>query len=163
LVYDKILEEASNKKDINTSFLKSIAQKEVKDFHTVLKDAHRQAFSETDCLQCAHCCKTSPPLITPADIQRISKHLQLSRKQFMNHYVLSDVSGEMSFKTVPCVFLDSDQSCRIYDIRPEACRRFPHTDEKGYNKRYKLNVKNTMICPAAARVVDVLRSKLENI
>ena len=69
----------------------------------------------------------------------------------------------MSFKNVPCVFLESDHSCRIYDIRPEACRRFPHTDEKAYSQRYKLNLKNTMICPAAARVVDFLRAKFNHI
>lgn len=143
--------------------MKSLSRQEEKDVYSDLKEAHHRAFSEIDCLQCAHCCKTSPPLMTHTDIQRISKYLQISRKQFIRQYVLSDVNGEMSFKNVPCVFLESDHSCRIYDIRPEACRRFPHTDEKAYNQRYKLNLKNTMICPAAARVVDFLRAKFNHI
>lgn len=163
MIYQKILEKATMNKERNASFLKSLAGKETPGFFPALTEIHHEVFSDVDCMQCAHCCQTTPPMVNQMDIKRIARHLQLSPKAFVRQYVLEDVNGDMSFSTVPCVFLSPDNSCRIYDIRPEACRRFPHTDEREYHKRSRLNLQNTIICPAAARIVDVLYSKFNNI
>ncbi|MFZ1703279.1 MAG: YkgJ family cysteine cluster protein [Saprospiraceae bacterium] len=130
---------------------------------STVKDFHEEAFQKIDCLQCANCCKTSPALLLPEDISRISKYLNISTKEFRKNFVLEDVNGEFSLNKVPCHFLQSDNTCAIYEIRPQACRRFPHTDESDYVDRSHLNAKNVVVCPAAFYVAERLRTHLENL
>lgn len=130
--------------------------KEIKNKSLVL-DLHHEAFKKVNCLECAHCCKTTPALLTTEDINRIANHLGLSKKEFLRKYVLQDINGEISLNKVPCHFLQSDNTCLIYDVRPKACRQFPHTDDPMYYKRPVLNAKNVMICPAAYFVAEKLK------
>lgn len=123
-----------------------------------IKKIHQDVFAKTDCLQCANCCKTIPALLTSTDIKRIASVLEISAKQFKKKYVLEDINGEMTLNGVPCRFLQADNHCSIYDYRPEACRRFPHTDEKEYVRRTSLNLANTMVCPAASQVLMQLKN-----
>lgn len=45
-------------------------------------------------------------------------------------YLRVDEDNDKVFKSMPCPFLGEDNLCSIYDIRPKACREFPHTDRK---------------------------------
>lgn len=162
-MYEDILENAKSQKNNHAVFLKKLGSQNVPEFHDLLVRTHESVFSKIDCLQCANCCKSTPPLINTTDIKRISKHLNLSPKQFKRQYILEDVNGEMSFNFVPCSFLNEDNTCQIYEIRPEACKGFPHTDEKDFAKRYKLNLANTLICPAAAQIVEILQTKIKTL
>jgi uncharacterized protein len=153
----QILEKARDFKKENEIFLRGIRSLDTVQFYAELKQTHEAVFSKTDCLTCAHCCKTAPPLITKSDIRRIASHLNISNKNFERDYVITDFNGEMSFSFVPCRFLQNDNTCSIYEVRPEACRRYPHTDEKEYVVRPKLNVENTIVCPAAAKILNQLK------
>lgn len=113
----------------------------------------QEVFEQMDCLDCANCCKSHPPLITSGDIKRIAKHLGMPPKTFKRKYVLEDFNGELSFNYLPCHFLQEDNKCSIYEVRPNACREFPHMGQKGFHKRAKLNAQNTLSCPAAYQVV----------
>ena len=151
--YQEMLKEAASQKHKSEAIAKALKTHRDQISYESLKSCHEEAFSDIDCLSCANCCKTSPPLVKTQDMKRIAQHLKISLKQFMRKYVLEDVNGEMSFAQVPCVFLGDDNKCTIYDIRPEACRRYPHTDERDYFMRTSLNVKNTLICPAAYSIL----------
>lgn len=128
-----------------------------------VKQYHEEVFSKMDCLTCANCCKTTPPIVTTKDIKRIAKHLGLSKKAFERDYVIEDVDGERSFSFVPCKFLEEDNTCAIYEVRPLACRRYPHTDDSEYPRRPKLNAANADICPAAWKILDKIKQTLNNI
>ena len=58
-----------------------------------MQDLHDAEFKKTDCLKCANCCKTTGPLFTSADIERVSKHLRQKPQQFIDHYLRSDAKG----------------------------------------------------------------------
>jgi uncharacterized protein len=141
----------------NDSFLRKIKSIDTTIFYNELKTIHTNVFAKTNCLTCANCCKTSPPLISKSDIRRIASFLNITPKNFERQYVITDHNGEMSFSFVPCRFLQDDNTCSIYDVRPEACRRYPHTDEKEYTLRTKLNLENTIVCPAAAKILNQLK------
>lgn len=151
------IENAKVLKKENEVFLRGIRSLDTVKFYKELKETHEAVFSKTDCLTCANCCKTAPPLITKSDIRKIASHLNISNKNFERDYVITDYNGEMSFSFVPCRFLQNDNTCSIYEVRPDACRRYPHTDEKEYALRPKLNVENTIVCPAAAKILDQLK------
>lgn len=127
----------------------------------VSQELSAKAFEKIDCMSCANCCKSSPPLIEEEDIRKISKHLGVSKKAFRKKYVLEDINGDLSFISVPCVFLEEDNSCSIYDIRPKACRRYPHMDEGKFYKLRRVHAKNVLSCPIAYEVVGKIQKLSE--
>jgi Fe-S-cluster containining protein len=57
-------------------------------------------------------------------------------------------------------FFDAENYCMIYDVRPKACREFPHTDRKKFYQISDLTLKNVAICPAAYNIVEEMKKNL---
>ena len=134
--------------------------KRLKKMDCEIHELHHKYSEEIDCLQCGNCCKTLGPLITDADIQRLSKALRISPSEVVSEYLRIDEDGDYVFKTMPCPFLMPDNYCIIYENRPKACREYPHTDRKKFYQVYKLSVKNAYTCPIAYEVLSaILRIK----
>ena len=125
-------------------------------FHT----QHEVIFTEIDCLNCANCCKTTPALVSNEDINRISKHLQIASKDFVAKYVIKDDDGDKILNKTPCTFLNTDNKCAIYEVRPFACKDYPHTNRKKMHQVLELTIKNTEICPAVVRILDNIENSL---
>jgi hypothetical protein len=121
---------------------------------------HDEVFEETDCLQCANCCRTTSPIFIEADIARIARHLRMRPSDFSSRYLRVDEDGDYVFTGAPCPFLGADNHCSIYDVRPRACREYPHTDRKRFHQILDLTLRNTAICPAAFEIVRRLEREL---
>ena len=119
---------------------------------------HEAEFKKMDCLSCANCCKTTSPIFRDADIRRISKHLRIKEGKFISDYLRMDEEQDYVLKSSPCSFLDNDNSCSIYDVRPLACREYPHTDRKNMFQVLEITAENSLICPAVARIVLAITS-----
>ena len=137
-----------------------LKNKPPKNLDYVMQDLHDAEFKKTNCLDCANCCKTTGPLFTSADIERISKHLKQKPQQFIDKYLKIDEDKDYVLQQLPCDFLDKDNSCFIYDVRPKACREFPHTDRKKFNQITDLTLINVAICPAAFNIVEKMKLKM---
>ena len=132
-----------------------------KNLDVMMQDLHTAEFKRTDCLSCGNCCKTTSPIFTEKDIQRISKHLRMKVHQFTTQYLDRDADDFYVLKTAPCSFLDlNDNSCFIYDVRPKACKEYPHTNRRKFIQITDLTLKNTEICPAVYNIVEALKMKL---
>ena len=131
------------------------------DLDELFHAAHEYVFEETDCLKCANCCKTTPALILPADIKRIASFLKISPNEFSTKYLKKDEDGDMVYKTSPCVFLEKDNTCKIYEVRPQACREYPHTDRKKMKQILDITWENRAVCPAVFDIVEILKGDLE--
>jgi len=123
-------------------------------------ELHEEVFAQTNCLNCANCCKTTGPLFTQRDMDRIAKHLGIKTGQFIEKYLYMDEDGDFVLKQVPCSFLGADNYCSIYEVRPQACSEYPHTDRKNFHQILDLTLKNTFICPAAYEVVERMKKAL---
>jgi Fe-S-cluster containining protein len=55
-----------------------------------MQDLHDAEFKKTDCLKCANCCKTTGPLFTSADIERVSKYLKQKKPQQSSIFIDED-------------------------------------------------------------------------
>src|SRR5690606_16137150 len=121
---------------------------------------HDEVSKENDCLKCANCWKNSGPLFSQADIERIAKYLRMKPQQFTDKYLRIDEDRDYVLQSVPCTFLDAENYCMIYDVRPKACREFPHTDRKKFQQISNLTLKNVAICPAAFAVVEEMKKKM---
>ena len=119
-----------------------------------MQSLHDETFEEVDCLTCANCCKTTGPLFTNKDIERISKHFRMKPSVFIDTYLKIDEDNDYVLQSVPCPFLGDDNYCSIYKVRPKACAEFPHTDRKKFQQISHLTLKNVEICPAAFKIVE---------
>lgn len=119
--------------------------------------AHEEVFENVDCLECANCCKTSSPIFIQKDVDRIAKYLNMKSGVFQEKYLMRDDDFDIVLKESPCAFLDDDNTCSIYDVRPRACSEYPHTNRKKMSHILPLTMKNVEICPAVNRMVDKLK------
>lgn len=118
---------------------------------------HEEVFDQLNCLECANCCRTLGPRITDADMQRIATSLRIKPSVFLERYLVVDEDGDYIFRTMPCPFLGSDNYCSIYDVRPKACREYPHTDQRRVYQVMPLALKNSPVCPAVFEILERLR------
>ena len=146
-----VLRAKKNKKELKKTF-KKLSLKNDKEIDEIIFTKHDKAFEEIDCLKCANCCKTTGPLFTKTDVKRISKHLGLKPQDFEEQYLQIDEDDDKVLKSVPCTFLDENNFCSIYEVRPKACTEFPHTDRIKQKQIFKLTEKNTVVCPAVAKI-----------
>jgi Fe-S-cluster containining protein len=151
---------AKDKQVENKKFFIKLKKKTPKNLDYLMQELHDAEFKKTDCLTCANCCKTTGPLFTLADIERISKHLKQKPQQFISQYLKIDEDSDHVLQNVPCTFLDNENACMIYEVRPKACREFPHTDRKKFQQITDLTLKNTAICPATYRIVEQMKLRL---
>jgi uncharacterized protein len=108
---------------------------------------YREVSSQIECTSCANCCRKLQPLLTRADVNRLSKAEGLSINRFRARYLqpTEDREGE-TFNTLPCPFL-RDNQCSVYEYRPADCRSFPHLHKGeflGWSMQLFLNCK---VCP----------------
>jgi Fe-S-cluster containining protein len=153
---------AKEKQTENRRFLAKLKKKLPKNLDYVMQELHEEEFQRTDCLKCANCCKTTGPLFTNNDVTSISKHFRMKPQRFIEQYLRLDEDNDYVLQQVPCTFLGSDNYCSIYDVRPKACREFPHTDRKKFHQINHLTLKNVAICPAAFNIVEAMKKKLPN-
>ncbi|MFM7106345.1 MAG: YkgJ family cysteine cluster protein [Flavobacteriales bacterium] len=152
------LARAVARKKENKKFLKGLSHQSQLD--RIFHERHYKEFEKMDCLTCANCCRTTSPIFRDVDIDRISKHMNLRPSDFIHKYLHLDEDQDWVLNTAPCPFLQTDNTCSIYENRPRACRDYPHTDRKNMSQILDLTYRNTLVCPAVARIVEDIRNNL---
>ncbi|WP_299111830.1 YkgJ family cysteine cluster protein [uncultured Winogradskyella sp.] len=152
---------AKDKHKENKTFFTKLKKKPPKQLDYIMQELHDEEFQRTDCLECANCCKTTGPLFTDKDISRIAKFFRMKEQQFIEIYLRLDEEEDYVLQSVPCTFLGSDNYCSIYEVRPKACREFPHTDRKKFQQISNLTLKNVAICPAAYNIVEAMKKRIK--
>lgn len=153
--------QAIQKQKGHKKFLEGLKKKPPKNLDYLTQDTHEEVFESINCLQCANCCKTTGPLYTEKDIERIAKFLRMKPAEFEAKFLKTDEDQDKVLQSLPCFFLNADHTCSIYDVRPKACREYPHTDRKKIYQINALTLKNTLICPAAFLFVEKLQEKVQ--
>lgn len=139
------------------SFLETLSKQNKKDLSKVANDLHIEVFKEVDCLDCANCCKSIPPLINQEDVKRITKFLDIPISDFYKKNVTIDEDGDMVLNTTPCIFLLPDNKCKVYEVRPLGCREYPLTDQDLFAENMDQHAINAKYCPAVFHVLERLK------
>ena len=126
----------------------------------IVKETTEQVWQHIDCRDCANCCKKLPVVVDNADINRLSKRLNISIKEFTHRYTHVTEHGEKQFKTTPCPLLGTDNLCTVYEDRPKACTEFPYLYEKHFTSRSITMLCNTEVCPIVFNVWKELKFRL---
>ena len=134
--------------------LKSISKSQKNKLDEKFREEHEIEFSKRDCLECANCCKTTSPIFRIKDINRISSFLKIKESEFINKHLKIDSDNDYVLKSSPCLFLDQNNHCKIYEKRPLACKEYPHTNRKKMHQIIDLTVRNSSICPGVASIIS---------
>ena len=138
-------------------------------FDDIVPDGMRELAAETDaeiwkevdCTECANCCKKMTPTYLKSDIDRISTHLGITRREFRDRWLRKEAeSGDWINVSLPCQFLDGNK-CSIYDVRPKDCADFPHHTKKSFDQYNETFKNNLTYCPATLMLIDRLRIIVE--
>ena len=141
----------------NKKFFQKLKHVKSKVLDKKIHQLHDEVFACTNCLECANCCTTTGPLFTDKDISRISKHLKIKPSEFTEKYLKVDEEKDFVLQQVPCTFLEDDNRCSIYQVRPKACLEYPHANRRKQYQILKLTQKNLAICPAVYKIVEKLK------
>lgn len=102
--YGKLLEKAKSRKKQIRQLLAQLQKMPVKQVDAYFHLEHETVFNEIDCLKCANCCKTTGPLFTSKDIDRIAAHLKQKPGDFIEQYLRVDEENDYVLKATPCIY-----------------------------------------------------------
>lgn len=153
----KVKQKAKTAESQNEALIKNL-KKGKKNIDPLFHKLHDEVFEEINCLDCANCCKSIPPIITNADIERIAKYLKIKPSVFFKKHIKTDDDGDYVFNQSPCPFLDNNNYCLIYENRPKACREYPHTNRKNMHQILNLTLKNSFVCPAVYEIFKRMKN-----
>jgi len=153
---DKFRKEVASKKSEHKKFFDQLKKNPPKNLDQLFQHFHEEAFEKIDCLSCANCCKTTGPLFKQKDIDRLAAHLQLKPGIFIARYLKIDEDNDYVLQHLPCPFLGDDNYCSVYEARPNACRAYPHTDQRKMHTILKETRLNAAICPAVYEITENL-------
>jgi len=158
------LRKMKNKMIANRSAFRRFLSKLEKDpprgLDTLAVQTDKLVWGETDCLNCANCCKTMTPTFTNTDIKRISAHLNVTEDAFRKKWLKKDRSGDWVNTRQPCQFLNlKDNKCSIYEVRPKDCAGFPHHTRRHMTDYIHVFKQNIEYCPATFRLVERMIEK----
>jgi len=146
--------------EANKKFIKKISKVNARKINYLANELHDLTFKKIDCLDCANCCKSIPPILNDNDINRMAKHLGIKVPAFETNYIKTDQDGDRVMIKSPCVFLETDNKCQIYEARPKACREYPHTNNFEFIKNQKLHAINAEYCPAVFFILSELKKNI---
>ena len=158
--YLLILEKAKSRYNQTKKSMSILSKRSIKSFDRILQSIHGEVFEKIDCTKCANCCRKLGPMFNETDIEKMSSHCGLRRKDFIEKYLRMDEDNDYVFISMPCPFALEDNLCSVYEIRPRACREYPHTDEKNMQPKLSRLAQNTLYCPAAYLISEKLIEQL---
>jgi Fe-S-cluster containining protein len=143
------------------SYLKLNLNMSDNDLDILVTEETDRVWKQIDCLNCGNCCKTLQVIVDKQDIERLSKRLNISPKEFNRLYVKVDQTDKQTYLgSSPCQFLGSDNKCSVYEDRPQSCRDFPYLHASKFRSRSLMMLENLGTCPIVFNVWQSLKSKL---
>jgi len=139
----------------NKKFFAKVRKKRPKDIDANIHALDEEVFAKTNCLDCAHCCQTMAPVLNRRDIDRISKYMGMKKGDFTIEYLRLDSDDDYVVNRTPCVFLNDDNHCSVYDVRPKYCQEYPHTTDNKITLQQMHN--NVSVCPAVYEITEKLK------
>jgi Fe-S-cluster containining protein len=142
-------------------FLTKVENNPPKELDSYLDTIDKEVWKEVSCLSCSNCCRTMTPTYTFKDLQRISKHLNMTISQFKEKWLFKNRQGEWMNVKQPCQFLNlKTNMCSIYEVRPADCAEFPHLTKKKMIHYIHVHKQNVQHCPATFKMIEKLMEKI---
>lgn len=120
--------------------------------------------SEIDCTKCANCCRTMDVEARAGEAEAIASYLEMQVGEVLRLYMEFDPhtgARTVAQRNGECVFLDGNL-CLIYEVRPRACRDFPHTHPHGVTlgSRWSSICSHSRHCPILFNALEEYKHRL---
>lgn len=159
---DQFKRRPAREKEQLTAFLARLDELVPEDMPELVAAEDAKMWAETDCLSCANCCKKMTPTFTTQDVKRISAHLGMAPAAFRKKWLYKEAeTGDWMNVSTPCQFLQADNKCSIYEVRPVDCAEFPHHHKKPFDQYNDTYTQNLSYCPATYNLVQRLKRRVE--
>ena len=160
----KIKKAAKRKEDENWEFRSFLKGYDIKiaEMDAIVHELFEQVSSKIDCTACGNCCREILPVLELEDIDRLSHGLGISPNKFKERFLVKNnknYSEGYIFNKRPCPFF-KENLCAHYELRPEACRSFPHLHKEEFVFRLIGVVQNYSVCPIVFNIYEQLKVKL---
>jgi Fe-S-cluster containining protein len=123
----------------------------------IVHSLHKEVIAQVDCLLCGNCCSCLSPEVNDNDLKTLAGREDMLPEEYLSVYCKEE-SG-IFFKSIPCRYLEG-KCCSIYVNRPEQCKKFPYTAEKGFIFRLWGMIENYGMCPVVFNIMERLKDKL---
>ncbi len=156
-----IKQEAKQKESENYNFrifLKQFSSKEVDEkVHPIVTEVS----NAIDCTLCGNCCKKLMASPEPEAIKALSAATKCaSPEEFKQRYLQFSADSQVYFfKDSPCPLL-KENSCTLYEIRPQSCRDYPNLHKRDFIFRMMSVIVNYEICPIVYNTVERLKKEM---
>jgi Fe-S-cluster containining protein len=151
---------AEDHRSANLAFLDTLDLRNDKAIDRTARRLHREAFAIINCTRCANCCKTMVPVFSEDEAERVADYLNMKRQELLESYLApSAADGRWRPGERPCPFLDSDDRCMIYEVRPASCEDFPHTHRADFAAWSSFHCENSLFCPAVFYVIEQMKGR----
>ena len=119
-----------------------------------------------ECTQCGNCCRNHGEYtyvyLTRGEQRAIAEHLGLSRREFRATYCIEeDGLTSLRMDEPACPFLDPENRCRIYPVRPKQCATWPFWEENLERETWEGPVSDC--CPGIGKGRHYPASEVERI
>lgn len=88
---------AKSHKSSHKSLLKKLKKEKNGTVDLLFSQAHEEVFECTDCMDCGNCCRTTGPMYTQKDIERVANHLKMKPGAFIEKYLRLDEDNFFRF------------------------------------------------------------------
>lgn len=118
-----------------------------------------------ECTACGKCCSNHSGydfvFLTPQDIRKMAKHLELKKNDFIKQFTRPEVADVvLQDKGDACIFLGKNGKCGVYQARPLQCRTFPFWPENMNAKTWEGELKRD--CPGIGQGEPVPAKSIKN-
>lgn len=121
--------------------------------------------AKIDCQVCANCCRHTRVSVTPAEMDALARHLEISRLDLMRRHTAADPRDSsitlLRQTRDECTFLKSNR-CTVYEARPQACRDFPYltNGEGSVSNRLASTSDRASYCPIVYNTLELYKEQL---
>ena len=134
----------------------------VEELNFIVHRLLEEVCKEIDCTIRGNCFREISPVLDHEDIKKLSRGLGVSPENFKERFLIQDnknYSNGLIFNKKPCPFLKGNL-CSHYELRPEACRSFPHLQKEDFVFRLIGVVQNYAVCPIVFNIYEQLKAEL---
>jgi Fe-S-cluster containining protein len=156
---DKIKQLGEEREKENFDFRSWLKMQDPKKTDKMVHRLNQFYITKIECTTCGNCCIVIRPLVSNKDINRITRHLNMSEDEFEKEYTEIDDEGDRLLTNLPFKFLEN-KICSIYPCRPFDCKSYPHLHKKDFTYRLFGVIDNYSVCPIVFNVYEDLKLQL---
>lgn len=117
---------------------------------------HNEIFSQYDCGTCLNCCKKLTPIFLESELKSLAKAANMEVEDLTDLCEQTDYEEYQPIDEENCPILSQD-GCMAKACKPESCKDFPYTNQRGRKESLLGMLSFITVCPVAFEIFERLK------